>query len=74
MASGKRWQDWVERACACPSSFPFGTKVILDGKEWVCMDRGGKIEYVDGIPWIDFLTQHPKHNYGDIMEARVDYP
>ncbi len=74
MASGLAWQDYVERAAACPREMPFGTRIILDGQEWVCLDRGGKIVYKDGIPWIDFLTANPQYPYGSIVLAQIIYP
>ena len=74
MASGYRWEDWVDRACACPEEWPFGTIIELDGQEWVCMDRGGKIKYVDGLPWGDFLTARSAYGYGELVEVKVTRP
>ena len=71
MASGKPWTPWMERACACPPEWAFGTVVILDGQRWECQDRGGKIKYVDGIPWVDFLTRTPQYSYGQLVEVEV---
>ena len=71
MASGEPWAPWMELACACPPEWAFGTVVILDGQRWTCMDRGGKIKYVNGIPWVDFLTRTPQHSYGQLVEAEV---
>ena len=71
MASGKPWAPWMERACACPPEWAFGTVVVLDGQRWTCMDRGGKIKFVDGIPWVDFLTRTPQYSYGQIIEVEV---
>jgi len=71
MASGKPWAPWMERACACPPEWAFGTVVVLDGQRWECQDRGGKIRYVDGIPWVDFLTRTPQYSYGQIIEVEV---
>lgn len=36
MASGKRIYT---NAIACPRRYPFGTKVIIDNKEYTCEDR-----------------------------------
>jgi len=71
MASGKPWAPWMELACACPPEWDFGTTVVLDGQRWTCLDRGGKINYVDGIPWVDFLTRTPQYSYGQIVEVEV---
>ena len=71
MASGKPWAPWMERACACPPEWAFGTVVVLDGQRWTCMDRGGKIKYVDGIPWVDFLTRTPQYSYGQLVEVEA---
>ena len=31
---------WTEEnICACPSKYEFGTKFIINGKEWICLDR-----------------------------------
>lgn len=32
------------RTLACPKEIPFGTNVLLDGKWYVCEDRGSKIK------------------------------
>lgn len=73
MASGARWQDWTERAAACPRSWAFGTVIVLpDGSEWTCKDRGGAIVYgADGIPWVDMLTEYPTHSFGEIVSVEV---
>ena len=71
MASGKPWAPWMELACACPPEWAFGTVVVLDGKRWTCMDRGGKIQFVDGVPWVDFLTRAPQYSYGALVQVEV---
>jgi len=71
MASGKPWAPWMERACACPPEWAFGTTVILDGQRWECQDRGGKIKFIDGVPWVDFLTRAPQYSYGDLVTVEV---
>lgn len=73
MASGKSWQDWIDKAAACPASWAFGTQFKLpDGRIFECQDRGGKIVYgADGIPWIDLLTKNPNYAYGEIVEVEV---
>ena len=73
-ASGARWQDWVGRGCACVPEWPFFTRVYIDGVEWTCVDRGGMIKTVDGVPWVDVLTDAPTHSYGEIVSARVVFP
>ena len=71
MASGKPWAPYMEMACACPREWPFGTTVILDGRRWTCLDRGGKVTYNQGIPWVDFLTRYPTHSYRTLVSAEV---
>ena len=73
MASGLRWEDWVGKAVACPKAWPFGTKVHLDGREWTCQDRGGKIICGnDGSCWVDFLVAEPAYKYGTVLEVHVE--
>jgi hypothetical protein len=72
--SGERWQDWVDRGIACPPEWPFGTQVQVLGEIWTCVDRGGAIEYVNGIPWIDQLTATERVPYGTVVDATVFFP
>ncbi len=74
MASGLRWQEYIDYAIACPPSWVFGTKLIIDEKTWECLDRGGAIQYVNGIPWIDFLTQNGLYSHGTIVDAILIQP
>lgn len=73
MSSGEHWQDWVDKAIACPPEFAFGTTFILpDGSSWVCMDRGGAIQTLwDGTIWLDLLTEHAMVPYGSIMTVYI---
>jgi len=71
MANGERWEDNIDIACACPAEYPFGTVFVVNGKEWVCKDRGGKIITQDGVIWLDMLTQNPIVPYGNILEVEV---
>ena len=72
MAGGLRWQDWIGKAVACPPEWPFFTKVLSDGREWVCLDRGGKIRYGDdGIPCLDFLEKQSRYHYGELIEVTL---
>ena len=71
MASGRPWADFVGEAIACPPEWTFGTSIIFEGRMWYCMDRGGKIKFVDGIPWVDFLTPSPNHTYGEIITVEL---
>lgn len=70
-ANGARWQDWIGKGIACPPEWPFGTKIVFEGETWTCVDRGGKIQYEDGIPWIDFLTPRPMYSYGTVVRVEV---
>lgn len=74
MSSGLPWRPWMGKAAACPPSWPFWTKVVLDGQEWVCLDRGGKIQYVAGVPWVDFLTKTPRYPYGTLVDVGIAWP
>lgn len=75
MSSGLPWQDWYNRAAACPSSLPFWTEIILPGGElFYCLDRGGKIvETGDGGMWIDLLVKSPPVLYGTPITVTVVY-
>jgi hypothetical protein len=77
MASGERWQNWINRAAACPREWPFGTLLILPGDEvFVCLDRGGKIVIgPDGVAWVDLLlASAPPVPFGTVVEATVIFP
>ena len=75
MASGERWQDWIGRAAACPIEWPFWTRVLLDGQEWICLDRGGKIVYgSDDIPFVDFLTGKAAYSHSALVQVQVVIP
>jgi hypothetical protein len=78
MSSGERWQDYIDQAAACPKEWDFWTKFRTpDGREWVCLDRGGAIRYgytprwmeYDGLAWIDLLTSSPGYSYGQVTEV-----
>jgi hypothetical protein len=72
MSSGQPWQNWIDKACACPAKYPFGTSFIVDGKEWVCMDRGGAIVVTGaGEVWLDLLTEHATRPYGQVVTVEV---
>ena len=71
MASGKPWADYVDLAVACPPEWPFGRQVIFEGRTYTCLDRGGMIKYVNGIPWIDFLTPKAAYPYGSVITVQV---
>ena len=71
MASGKPWLPYMEYAIACPPEWSFGMKIKAYGSVWECMDRGGAIKFVDGIPWIDFLTEYPRAPYRSIQYVEL---
>jgi len=73
-ASGMTWEDGVDWACACPSEWPFGTTVTLEGKTWTCKDRGGAIKFKGGVPWVDLLQEYADYVYGEIVFAHVAVP
>lgn len=80
MASGKHWQDYVEKAIACPKEVPFNTRIIVDGREWTCLDRGGAIiklfdeKLQAHVFWIDELTKKASHPFGTVHEAILILP
>jgi hypothetical protein len=71
MASGKPWEPYLDQACACPAEFPFGTKFVVQGKTWVCMDRGGAIVREGGKIWLDLLTKKAIVPYGAVLKVEV---
>lgn len=71
MAGGDLWNGYVGVAVACPVEWDLGSRVVLPFGEFVCMDRGGMIVFIDGIPWIDHLSPEAFYNYGYLMEVRV---
>jgi hypothetical protein len=71
-ASGERWQDWVGQGAACPGNWAFGTIIIIDGHEWVCIDRGSAIGYTrTGLPIIDFLEADGRYAHKTPVDATV---
>jgi len=70
-ASGQPWEEWVGRGIACPREWPFYTRLVVDGRTWVCVDRGGAIKYVDGVPWVDFLVPEGRYPHGQVVEATL---
>lgn len=76
VASGDEWQEWKYKGAACPKDWPFGTKIILDGQTWTCVDRGAFVGYNSktGAPIVDFLTDKPKYAFRQHVEARVIFP
>lgn len=69
MASGEPWEDWVDKAIACPLEWEFGTRLVIAGRDWVCMDHGGAIVIQDSIAWVDMLTPEALYAYGTVVEA-----
>lgn len=74
MASGLDWRGWFGRAIACPPEWPFWTRVVVAGREWLCLDRGGAIRFQGDIPWIDMLLEAPLYDYGTVVNAEVIRP
>lgn len=64
----------MDIAIACPVELEFGTKIIVEGREWVCLDRGGAIVYDGYAYWIDQLTASPEYPFGTIVEATMVEP
>lgn len=74
MASGLRWQDWTDKAAACPGSLPFGTIIEFNGRRFICLDRGGAVVQNENTYWIDTLTEWPVADYGSEHVASVWLP
>ncbi len=71
-ASGSPWQEWINTGLACPAEYEFGTVFVLPGgEEFTCVDRGGKVQMVGGIPWLDLLVESPPVPYGTIIIVEV---
>lgn len=72
MANGKPWEDYVDKAIACPKELKLGTKLQILGKTWTCLDRGGKITKTeDDKYWVDMLTSQTVVAYGHEVEAKI---
>ena len=72
VASGAPWQEWSYRGAACPVDWPFGTRIVLDGVTWTCVDRGSAIGYTrDGRPLIDFMTDKPAYTFKQAVTVQV---
>lgn len=71
---GKSWEELKGWVTACPLEWPFGTRVKVLEKEWICVDRGGAIQYVDGIPWVDLMSDTTLVSFGSIRKAQILYP
>jgi len=71
LANGERWQEWVGLAIACPKELEFGTKLRINGREWVCKDRGSKITKDGDTYWVDMLTPEALVDYGSIVKADI---
>lgn len=72
VASGAPWQEWAYTGAACPADWPFGTRIVLDGVTWTCVDRGSAIGYTrDGRPIIDFMTDAPAYTFKQSVTVQV---
>lgn len=74
MASGLDWKDYYNVAIACPPELELGTKIIIEGNEWTCLDRGEAIVKEGNVYWVDMLSKEPPYPFGTIMEAEAVYP
>ena len=73
-ASGLPWAPYMNIGVACVPSWPFGTTVEYNGKVWTCIDRGGAIKMIEGIPWVDFMEPVGRVAHGSIITVRVTQP
>ena len=75
MASGEKVADWWDRGIACPPEMPFFTRIYFLGEIYICVDRGGAIQYLeDGTFWLDFLTKEQKYPFWSVIYVYIDYP
>jgi hypothetical protein len=74
MANGERWEPYFGIAMACPQEWPFETVVEIDGKEWICKDRGGKIVKQGSAYWVDMLSREALYPHGTEVAAKVYLP
>ena len=74
MASGMKWEDNLNYAVACPAEFPMYSRVVLPFGEFRCLDRGSMIIMINGVPWIDHLSEVPHFNYGFLMDVKIYEP
>jgi len=72
-ASGRPWESWIDRGCACPQEIPFDTRFTLpDGSTWTCIDRGGAIVTDSaGVIWLDLLQEHASYPFGQVVAVEV---
>lgn len=71
-ASGQSWEKWVDKGCGCPREYPFGTKFLVLGKVWTCVDRGGKVVTLpNGVIWLDLLTKKAPVPYGTVITVEL---
>jgi hypothetical protein len=76
LASGQDWvsQQLAGKVVACPIEYPLGTRFVLDGRMYVCRDRGSEIVRVDDATiWLDVLYPEPLPGryYGQVIDGLV---
>lgn len=76
-ASQEDARSWYGRGLACPISYPFGTRFIIENSwrggsdgVWVCVDRGNAvITHDDGTVQLDLLLDYPV--WADVIPVTV---
>jgi len=58
MYSGAPWEPYVGIAAACPWEWKIGNAVAINGRLFLCLDRGS-MSCEDGICHVDILTDLP---------------
>jgi hypothetical protein len=70
--SGEMWEKWLNRqeigGAACPLE-KLGQRFWFVGREWVCVDTGGKIVQEGNTFWVDLLVSKPPVAFGTVHKA-----
>lgn len=57
-ASGIPWEMVVGIAAACPWEWRLGSAIVIEGRMWICLDRGS-MKCEGGVCQVDLLTESP---------------
>lgn len=75
MTNGEEVRYNVGLAAACPSEWPQGSILEINGQRWMCKDTGGDIKKVsDNLYWVDLLYPYLPLDgvyWGEILPVKV---